>query len=132
MAERAGGKVESVEKYWLEAGQAGMLSLERDWMKTWPCKLSYTNTGEKREARRRTRLELFSDNDRVLASSSFNKIIVKTSTTRHRLLVVDMETGQTMYQVPIDMLVDHVVLFDGRIILLNANNLLLSVVLDYD
>ena len=54
------------------------------------------------------------------------------STTRHRLLVVDMEMGQTMYQVPIDMLVDHVVLFDGRIILLNANNLLLSVVLDYD
>ena len=121
-----------MEKYWLEAGQAGMLSLERDWMKTWPCKLSYTNTGERREARRRTRLELFSDNDRVLASSSFNKIIVKTSTTRHRLLVVDMEMGQTMYQVPIDMLVDHVVLFDGRIILLNANNLLLSVVLDYD
>ena len=54
-AERAGGKVESVEKYWLEAGQAGMLSLERDWMKTWPCKLSYTNTGEKREARGRSR-----------------------------------------------------------------------------
>ena len=120
-----------MEKYWLEAGQAGMLSLERDWMKTWPCKLSYTNTGERREAGGELE-NLFSDNDRVLASSSFNKIIVKMSTTRHRLLVVDMETGQTMYQVPIDMLVDHVVLFDGRIILLNANNLLLSVVLDYD
>lgn len=56
--ERAGGKVESVEKYWLEAGEAGRLCLERDWMKTWPCKLSYSNTGERREGRKRTREHL--------------------------------------------------------------------------
>ena len=45
-AERGGQRVERVEKYWLEVEEAGRrLRLERDWMKTWPCKLSYNNTG---------------------------------------------------------------------------------------
>ena len=73
-----------------------------------------------------------SDNDRVLASSWFNGFIIKTSSNKHRLVVVDLETGDTLYQVPVDMFVDHILIFNGWIVLLNANNLLLSVVLDFN
>ena len=47
-------------------------------------------------------------------------------------MVVDLETGDTLYQIPVDMFVDHILIFNGWIVLLNANNLLLSVVLDFN
>ena len=43
--ERGGQKVETVEKYSLKV-EGGSLSLQRDWMKTWPCKTNYTNNGQ--------------------------------------------------------------------------------------
>ena len=43
-----------------------------------------------------------------------------------------METGDTLYQIPVDMFVDHILIVQGWIVLLNANNLLLSVVLDFN
>ena len=43
--ERGGQKVESVEKYSLKV-EGRSLSLQRDWMKTWPCKTNYTNNGQ--------------------------------------------------------------------------------------
>ena len=129
-------KIDSVEKFYLKDADTGRgLSLDREWMKTWPCKSNYTNTGKYNNSislniKQSGLLKL--DNDRVLASSWFSKIIVKTSSNKHRLLVVDMDTGNTLYQIPIDMFVDHILLYDGFIVLLNANNLLLSVVLDFN
>ena len=46
--------------------------------------------------------------------------------------MVDLETGDTLYQIPVDMFVDHIIMTNGWIVLLNANNLLLSVVLDFN
>ena len=128
--------MESVEKYRLEVREAdGGLSLDRDWMKTWPCKFSYSNTG-KRKLWSGVSFSCLnfsvSDVDRVLASSVFSKIIVKTSTNKHRLVVVDQDSGDTLYQVPVDMFVDHILIFDGWVVLLNANNLLLSIILDFN
>ena len=40
--------------------------------------------------------------------------------------------GESLYQIPIDMFVDQIIIQDGWIILLNSNNLLLSVVLDFN
>ena len=43
--ERGGQKVESVENFSLRV-DGRSLSLERKWMKTWPCKTNYTNNGQ--------------------------------------------------------------------------------------
>ena len=45
---------------------------------------------------------------------------------------MDHSTGDKIYNIPIDMFVDHMAVQDGSVVLINANNMLLSVILDFD
>ena len=68
----------------------------------------------------------------VLAAASSPGVVFTSGSTRHRLVVLDWSSGDPLYQVPVDMLVDHILVEAGLVILVNANNLLLSVVLDFN
>ena len=68
----------------------------------------------------------------VIASPSFNKIIIKTSSNRRLLCVMDQISGDKIYNIPIDMIVDQMLIQDGYVVLVNSNNMLLSVILDFN
>ena len=68
----------------------------------------------------------------VIVSSSINEVIMKTSTNKHLLCVMDHRTGEKLYNIPVDMNVDHIIIQEGLILLINANNMMLSVILDFD
>ena len=67
-----------------------------------------------------------------MSASPFNNVIIKTSSNKHRLCVLDLSSGDTLYQIPIDMFVDQILMTEGWVVLVNANNLLLSVILDFN
>ena len=68
----------------------------------------------------------------MIVSSSFNEIIIKTSSNKHLLSMMDHSSGDKIYNIPIDMFVDHMVIQDGFVVLINCNNMLLSVILDFN
>jgi len=114
-AEKESLKLDILQKFRINSDDKKSLSLEREWMNSYP------------------------NNDRyligkspVMLCSPFNKIIVKTSSNRHLLSVLDMSSGDKLYNIPIDMLVNHVVVQDGFVVLINSNNMLLSVILDFN
>ena len=74
----------------------------------------------------------FLDTSSVMSASPFNNVIIKTSSNKHRLCVLDLSSGDTLYQIPIDMFVDQILISEGWVVLVNANNLLLSVILDFN
>ena len=67
-----------------------------------------------------------------MSASHFNNVIIKTSSNKHRISVLDLSSGDTLYQIPIDMFVDQILMTEGWVVLVNANNLLLSVILDFN
>ena len=72
--------------------------LSRNWMKTSTGKTDFIQRGWQN-------MNIFKlkkhspEQSCVLASSCFNKIIVKTTSTKQRLCVLDLETGENIYQV---------------------------------
>ena len=68
----------------------------------------------------------------VIVSSSHNKIIIKTSSNKRLLCVMDQISGDKIYNIPIDMIVDQMIIQDGFVVLINSNNMLLSVILDFN
>ena len=68
----------------------------------------------------------------VIVSSSLNKIIIKTSSNKRLLCVMDQISGDKIYNIPIDMIVDQMLIQDGFVVLVNSNNMLLSVILDFN
>eukprot|EP00092_Neocalanus_flemingeri_P003557 GFUD01003815.1.p1 GENE.GFUD01003815.1~~GFUD01003815.1.p1 ORF type:complete len:496 (+),score=83.31 GFUD01003815.1:28-1515(+) len=114
LAEGESRKMDSIAKYQVEIFEDAV-KLERDWMNT------YQNSDY-----------YMTDRGPAIASSSFNEIIIKTSSNKHLLEVMDHSTGGKKYNIPIDMFVDHMAIQDGVVLLINANNMLLSVILDFD
>ena len=72
------------------------------------------------------------DKGPVIVSSSLNKIIIKTSSNKRLLCVMDQISGNKIYNIPIDMIVDQMLIQDGFVVLVNSNNMLLSVILDFN
>ena len=61
-----------------------------------------------------------------------NKIIIKPSSNKRLLCVMDQISGDKIYNIPIDMIVDQMLIQDGFVVLVNSNNMLLSVILDFN
>ena len=45
---------------------------------------------------------------------------------------MDQIRGDKIYNIPIDMIVDQMLIQDGFVVLINSNNMLLSVILDFN
>ena len=45
---------------------------------------------------------------------------------------MDQISGDKIYNIPIDMIVDQMLIQDGFVVLINSNNMLLSVILDFN
>ena len=67
-------------------------------MKTSQGKNDFLQTGKKAKFKFKQKQINSTELSCVLGCSGTNKVVVKTTSTKHRLAVLDLDTGDTLYQ----------------------------------